>query len=80
MRRQGPRGVGGARRAHGFADLESIAFMTGQANLDGSGTTAATVTQMQNAFALNIGSHATVARRLNELAALDGLKGVMCIL
>ena len=65
------------------ADLEAIAFMTGQANLDVSGTTAAIITEMQNAFALNIGkvvgSHATVARKLDELAAIDGLKGVMCI-
>jgi pyrimidine oxygenase len=65
------------------ADLEAIAFMTGQANLDASGTTAAIITQMQNAFALNIGklvgSHATVARQLDALAAIDGLKGVMCI-
>jgi pyrimidine oxygenase len=65
------------------ADLEAIAFMTGQANLDASGRTAAIITEMQNAFALNIGkvigSHATVARQLDELAAIDGLKGVMCI-
>jgi pyrimidine oxygenase len=57
--------------------------MTGQANLDASGTTAAIITQMQNAFALNIGklvgSHATVARQLDELASMEGLKGVMCI-
>ena len=37
------------------ADLEAIAYMTGQANLDVSGATAAIITQMQNAFALNIG-------------------------
>ena len=65
------------------ADLEAIAFMTGQANLDASGTTAAIITEMQNAFALNIGklvgSHATVARQLDELASIDSLKGVMCI-
>ena len=65
------------------ADLEAIAFMTGQANLDASGRTAAIITEMQNAFALNIGklvgSHATVARQLDELASIDGLKGVMCI-
>ncbi len=65
------------------ADLEAIAFMTGQANLDVSGSTAAKITEMQNAFALNIGkivgSHATVARQLDELAAINGLKGVMCI-
>jgi pyrimidine oxygenase len=65
------------------ADLEAIAFMTGQANLDASGTTAAIITEMQNAFALNIGklvgSHATVARQLDELASIDSLKGVRCI-
>jgi pyrimidine oxygenase len=57
--------------------------MTGQANLDASGKTAEIITQMQNAFALNIGklvgSHATVARQLDELASIEGLKGVMCI-
>lgn len=65
------------------ADLEAIAFMTGQANLDVSGSTAAKITEMQNAFALNIGkivgSHASVARQLDELAAINGLKGIMCI-
>jgi len=65
------------------ADREAIAFMTGQATLDASGTTAAIITAGQNAFALNIGqlagSHATVARQLDELASIDGLKGVMCI-
>jgi pyrimidine oxygenase len=65
------------------ADLEAIAYMTGQANLDVSGATAAIITQMQNAFALNIGklvgSHTTVAKQLDELATIDGLKGVMCI-
>jgi pyrimidine oxygenase len=65
------------------ADLEAIAYMTGQANLDVSGATAAIITEMQNAFALNIGklvgSHTTVAKQLDELAAIDGLKGVMCI-
>jgi pyrimidine oxygenase len=65
------------------ADLEAIAFMTGQANLDVSGSTAAKITEIQNAFALNIGkivgSHAFVAQQLDELATINGLKGVMCI-
>lgn len=65
------------------ADLEAIAFMTGQANLDVSGSTAAAIAEMRNAFALNIGavvgSHATVAGKLDELGAIEGLKGVMCI-
>jgi pyrimidine oxygenase len=73
------------------ADLEAIAYMTGQATalmaaqttLDASGSAGAIVTQMQNAFALNIGkvvgSHTTVAKQLDALAAIDGLKGVMCI-
>ena len=65
------------------ADLEAIAYMTGQASLDTSGATAALITQMQNAFALNggklVGSHTTVAKQLDTLATLDGLRGVMCI-
>ena len=65
------------------ADLEAIASLTGQANLDVAGGTAAYMTQIQNAFALNIGkvigSHATVARQLDEVAAIEGLKGVMCV-
>jgi alkanesulfonate monooxygenase SsuD/methylene tetrahydromethanopterin reductase-like flavin-dependent oxidoreductase (luciferase family) len=55
----------------------------GQANLNASGTTAAIIAEMQNAFALNIdklvGCHAAVARQLDELASIEGLKGVMCI-
>ena len=50
---------------------------------DASGSAATIATQMQNAFALNIGkvvgSHATVARHLDALAAINGLTGVMCI-
>ncbi|HEY5869972.1 MAG TPA: pyrimidine utilization protein A [Candidatus Tectomicrobia bacterium] len=65
------------------ADLEAIAFMTGQTHPDASGSAAEIATQMQNAFALNIGkvvgSHATVARQLDVLASIDGLTGVMCI-
>jgi pyrimidine oxygenase len=65
------------------ADLEAIAYMTGQANLDASSGTAAIIAQMQNAFALNIGkvigSHTTVAKQFDELASIKGLKGVMCI-
>jgi pyrimidine oxygenase len=65
------------------ADLAAIAFMTGQANLDTTGKTAAIITEMKNAFALNIGkivgSHASVARQLDDLASIGGLRGVMCI-
>ena len=57
--------------------------MTGQTHPDASGSAAEIATQMQNAFALNIGkvvgSHATVARQLDVLASIDGLTGVMCI-
>jgi pyrimidine oxygenase len=57
--------------------------MTGQTHPDASGSAAAIATQMQNAFALNIGklvgSHTTVARHLDTLASIDGLTGVMCI-
>ncbi len=65
------------------ADLDAIAFMTGQANLDTSGATAEKITEMKGAFNLNIGpivgSHATIAERLDEVAAIDGVKGVMCV-
>jgi pyrimidine oxygenase len=65
------------------ADLGAIAFMTGQANLDTSGATAEKITEMKGAFNLNIGpivgSHATVAGRLDEIAAIPGVKGVMCV-
>ena len=78
-----PRRSRSGRTTGRVADLEAIAYMTGQANLDVSGSTAAIITQMQNAFALNIGklvgSHTTVAKQLDELATIDGLKGVMCI-
>ena len=65
------------------ADLDAIAFMTGQANLDTAGATAEKITEMKGAFNLNIGpivgSHATIAERLDEVGAIDGVKGVMCV-
>ena len=65
------------------ADLEAIKFMTGQAELDTAGATADKITEMQQAFNLNIGaiagSHATIAAKLDEVAAIDGVKGVMCV-
>ena len=65
------------------ADLEAIKFMTGQAELDTAGATADKITEMQGAFNLNIGpivgSHATIAARLDEVAAIPGVKGVMCV-
>lgn len=65
------------------ADLGAIAFMTGQANLDTAGATAEKITEMKGAFNLNIGpivgSHATIAARLDEVAEIPGVKGVMCV-
>jgi pyrimidine oxygenase len=65
------------------ADLAAIAFMTGQASLDTAGATAEKITEMQQAFNLNIGSitgsHASIAARLDEVAAIPGVKGVMCV-
>ena len=65
------------------ADLDAIAFMTGQAGLDTEGATAEKITEMQSAFNLNIGaivgSHATVAAKLKELDAMEGIEGVMCV-
>ena len=58
------------------ADLEAIKFMTGQAELDTAGATADKITEMQGAFNLNIGplygSHATIAAKLDEIAAIPG--------
>ncbi len=65
------------------ADLEAIKFMTGQAELDTAGATAEKITEMQGAFNLNIGpivgSHASVAAKLDEVSAINGVKGVMCV-
>ncbi|MEL7156459.1 MAG: LLM class flavin-dependent oxidoreductase [Actinomycetota bacterium] len=65
------------------ADLDAIAFMTGQANLDTAGATAEKITEMKGAFNLNIGpivgSHRSIADRLDEVAAMPGVKGVMCV-
>jgi pyrimidine oxygenase len=65
------------------ADLGAIGFMTGQANLDTSGATAEKITEMKGAFNLNIGpivgSHSTVAAKLDEVAQIPGVKGVMCV-
>lgn len=65
------------------ADLEAIKFMTGQAELDTAGATAEKITEMQGAFNLNIGpivgSHATIAYRLDEVSEIPGVKGVMCV-
>ncbi len=65
------------------ADLGAIAFMTGQASLDTAGATAEKITEMQGAFNLNIGaivgSHATCAAKLDEIALIPGVKGVMCV-
>lgn len=65
------------------ADLDAIAFMTGQASLDTAGATAEKITEMKGAFNLNIGpivgSHATIAEKLDEVGAIEGVKGVMCV-
>ncbi len=65
------------------ADLEAIKFMTGQAELDTAGATAEKITEMQGAFNLNIGpivgSHATIAGKLDEISEIPGVKGVMCV-
>lgn len=65
------------------ADLEAIKFMTGQAELDTAGATAEKITEMQGAFNLNIGpivgSHSTIAAKLDEISEIPGVKGVMCV-
>ncbi|MEE8600532.1 MAG: LLM class flavin-dependent oxidoreductase [Euzebya tangerina] len=65
------------------ADLDAIAFMTGQAGLDTSGATAETITNLKSAFNLNIGaitgSWQTCADKLDALGEIPGVDGVMCV-
>ena len=65
------------------ADLEAIKFMTGQAELDTAGATADIITNLKGAFNLNIGpivgSYATIAKRLDEVAQIPGIKGTMLV-
>ena len=65
------------------ADLDAIAFMTGQAGLDTAGATAARITELQGACFFNIGiiagSPATVAARIDELAEVEGTSGMMLV-
>jgi|TARA_R110002110_G_scaffold121348_5_gene297041 pyrimidine oxygenase len=65
------------------ADLEAIAFMTGQAGLDTQGATAARITELQGAAFLGIGlivgSPETVAAKIDELAEVEGTKGMMLV-
>ncbi len=65
------------------ADLEAIKFLIGAAEMDTAGATADKIAEMQQAFNLNIGaivgSHATIAARLDEVSEIPGVKGVMCV-
>lgn len=63
------------------ADLDAIAFMTGQADLDTKGATTTRITELQNAAFLGIGlivgSPETVAAQIDELASESGASGMM---
>ena len=63
------------------ADLDAIAFMTGQASLDTVGTTASVITQLQGVtfmgIGLLVGSPATVAGEIDRLAEIPGTAGMM---
>lgn len=65
------------------ADRAAIANMQGQAALDLDGSTAARILDLDNSTFQNIeravGSPATVAAYLDEMATVDGLSGVMII-
>ena len=65
------------------ADLEAIAFMTGQAGLDTAGATAAKITEMQAACFFNIpvihGSPETVAAKIDDYAEVQGTSGMMLV-
>ncbi|GGR60334.1 pyrimidine monooxygenase RutA [Deinococcus seoulensis] len=63
------------------ADLDAIAFMTGQASLDTAGTTAQVISELQGAtfmgIGLLVGSPATVAQQIDRLAQIPGTSGMM---
>lgn len=65
------------------ADLEAIANLARQAQADSSGGTSTAMIDPKSAFAMNIGkvvgSHASVAKKLDEIGAIPGMKGIMCI-
>jgi pyrimidine oxygenase len=65
------------------ADLGALAYMSGQAGMDTSGATAAKIAEMKGAMFLNIeviaGSPATVAERIDAIAAVEGTAGIMLI-
>ena len=65
------------------ADLEAIKFLIGAAEMDTAGATADKIAEMKQAYNLNIGgivgSHATIAARLDEVSQIPGVKGTMCV-
>ncbi len=65
------------------ADLEAIKFLIGAAEMDTAGATADKIAEMKQAFNLNIGgivgSHGTIAARLDEVSKIPGVKGTMCV-
>ena len=65
------------------ADLDALAFMTGQAGLDTAGATAARITELQGACFFNIGiiagSYETVATKIDDMAEMDGMSGMMLV-
>ncbi len=63
------------------ADLDAIAFMTGQASLDTAGTTAQVITALQGVtfmgIGLIVGSAQTVAQEVDRIAKVEGTSGMM---
>lgn len=71
-------------RYYAGADAQALAWMAGQAGADAdaaAGGTAATIALPQGAINFNmgtlIGSYETVARQVDELASIAGVKGIM---
>src|SRR5690606_11454368 len=69
---------------HDNADMEALAWMSGQSASDASateGSTAKTISAPEGAVNLNmgtlVGSYATVAAMLDEVASVPGIKGIM---
>jgi pyrimidine oxygenase len=65
------------------ADLDALAYMSGQAGMDTAGATAARIAEMKGSMFFNIeviaGSPATVAERIDGIAAVEVIAGIMCV-
>ncbi|WP_243789724.1 pyrimidine utilization protein A [Saccharopolyspora gloriosae] len=69
------------RSYHEGADVEALGYMSGEGARDDAGTTVRTINLPDGAVNLNmatlVGSHETIARHLDQAAAIPGVTGMM---